>query len=1535
MRRRSLIAAVALAVASLVPISAQELSLINQGLFFEAPRFLEAESAFFPRARSNGELMAVVFQEVVRRSGDEGVIYLSVAVSEDGRSWQQNRRVLGPIVFRRESPPDVFSMAMTEDGTLFVVLAESPTETRVVRSTNRGASFQTVARLATEVTAVSPRLSLRDDGGLLLFANQNIGATQTVLYAYSDDGVTWSGLETLEEDPDIGFSFLPTHESFSGREIVVFQSVNPLRGITYQLYSKYSDDGGRTWSEAVRITDTTAPWETGAPQSFDNQRPALRVANGRLLLAWERASDLGWTRIYLSEIDRNGRRIGPLNEVTPDVREASYPNVVVLGGRTFVLWFTNPFGNSRVFIAGQERGLWRSRALSAANAVSTFATAVVNRERLHVFWQQRRDAARVALVYMEPDQRVAPPAVQGGNFVIGRRTNQEVATFRWTPPDDPSGVVGYSYVWSRSPTAPVPQQTMITDEVRTATLPADADGRWYFRIRATDRAGNWSEPATAVFDRDTTPPGRVTFDEVPMDAAGFLPSNTFTIAWEPPDDDDVAGYTLTMQRVGPSGTQVDPQTVALRNLPPTIQTRGTTFSVRNIDNGLWVLSVAAVDEVGNVGEPQRLALRLNRYIPVTEVHSITANQDRLGRYLVEIAGRGFTSNGVVDRIVVDRDGAEPFDYVFHRVDGEFTVRDDRAISNLLIDLIATGEYRIGVDHSGRGLYFSPRPVSFQASGTVTFGDFTVRYAPRLTAGTRSLWSFAAGDAVTWLVLLFMAMAMLFSTTRITALVQEGRMLQLEAQALITGRALPREVRAQKVMQMKRKGLGLRIKFAFFVVVLVASVVVAVAFFVGSAAIARQESILARGLQQRIEVLLESVTSRAEQLLVSPAGNRIDLEILADQSDVMAEVSFITISGLAGDRGSFDTVWATNDPIVRGGNGNDLLVSLERSLDTPTFVPGVSQMEDAVAERFPELEAELNELARVSLGDAPQQLDEVTTQLTQLFGAAIAEDDPRLLELNNAERDIRRQITRVLNEVGSRVESIPAFDPEDLSREEREFLFYRPVVFLQPGEDPSLARYVRGVVRMGVSTDLILAEIADAQRELIISTAIVALGAVIAGIIGAMLLATIVVIPIRRLVRGVEVIRDTENKLKLADHTIEVKSRDELSVLADTINSMTLGLVRAAEANKDLVMGKEIQQMFIPLKTEGGRKLTTAFEDFATAEFAGYYEGAKGVSGDYFSYVKLDDRHYAIIKCDVSGKGVSAALIMVQVATIFGIYFRDWSATKTRGKLSDLVVQINDTLEGMGFKGKFAAFTLGILDLVSGELVLANAGDNQLHIADAATKRVVQHTMPDAPAAGVFPSMMLPNGFPEARMSLKSGDVLLFFTDGVEESKRRLRAKDYSIYAVTESDKAAGRVPKAHGEGVDDEEFGISRIHEVVHAVQNQTRYRMRKLLDPRDEELVFDFSRLEATAENMVMALIGVEKVFRLVPDPRAGGDDRVRIDAVVDDFLKRHFQQYGEFFHHPVDRDEEERSSSYRLYSYLREDEQYDDLTILAIRKK
>ena len=79
------------------------------------------------------------------------------------------------------------------------------------------------------------------------------------------------------------------------------------------------------------------------------------------------------------------------------------------------------------------------------------------------------------------------------------------------------------------------------------------------------------------------------------------------------------------------------------------------------------------------------------------------------------------------------------------------------------------------------------------------------------------------------------------------------------------------------------------------------------------------------------------------------------------------------------------------------------------------------------------------------------------------------------------------------------------------------------------------------------------------------------------------------------------------------------------------------------------------------------------------------------------------------------------------------------------------------------------------------------------------------------------------------------------------------------------------------------------------------------------------------------MALAAVEKVFRLVPDPKAGPNDRVRVDRKIVEFLELHFAEFKEFYNHPV---EDVEDSPYIFYSHLKEDVQDDDLTIWAYER-
>ncbi len=1529
---------------------AQELNLAQYNVYFEDPVRVVSENAHFPDAQSNGTMAVVTYQEVVRTGPESGRIYISLITSNDGRNWVSRRRVAGPIPFERESAPVVFSSQLTDDNRIVLAVTESATDTQVLVSENRGISFREVTTLSNDTTAVAPRLSRRSDGGMLLFVSQSVGGFQSILYSVSEDLESWSDFEPLEENPNLGLNFLPFHASHQGLDYVAFQSFDPTAAIgsgtaTYQLYIKSSDDGGASWSPARRITTFTLFEEDEPADSYDNQRPFLASIGSRLRLAWERRSAFGETQIVYAEIDGEGNALSPPERISDSAVGASYPQVVGHAGEVFVFWFNDPTGRSNVSVAARRGGLWPARRLSRGDGSSTFVSPVVMAGNLHVFWQNRIGENNAGIVYLEPDQRVARVPVTPQSYRLGRRSAEAEVVYRWQAPDDASGIVGYNYVFSRNPNASVPERVQYSTGTQEALVEAEDDGEWYFRIIARDRAGNWSPPTTLEYFRDLTPPPPVAFRPPPTDEDGYLASNSFSIAWSEPEAPDVAGYSYTLQRVGPADRL--PETVEVSASVPSVVVSGTPrISRSNIDNGLYALSVAAIDTVGNVSEVETLLFRLNKYIPVTEVYNVAAgSRDILGRQPIEVVGRGFTANGTINRIILDADGSPPYDYIFDRGEGDFQVVDNRLIRGPLVSDVPTGDYRLGLNHPERGLYFTTQQVSLIEAGHVSFGDY------RLASGRRVQWRprngfFLEGPSVlVWVTVLLLAVAAVFSTRRLVGVVQEGRMLQLEVRAIVTGGLLPHEERERRIREMKRRGIGLRVKFTVFIVILLVSVILSLALILGNSALQRQEETLGRALAERVQVLLQSISSQAEAPLLNPGQNRATLASLTDQRQVMDEALYVTITGQGTGTSDFGYVWATNDPVLLPDESVEGDPQVPRSIDAPTIGDGgEAEFVDPVTPRAQELAVQLDQRALDAVGTIPQDIVNITNQTVQLIlNEGRSENDPEVRRLDNARAELVQRLNATLNEVGAVYESYPEFDPENLGTEQTEFIFYQPVLAYRQGEAQPEG-FFRGMVRIGISTEIILEQIADAQRELIISTSLVAAGALAAGIMGALLLATIVVIPINKLVAGVERIRDTEDKEKLADHVINVKTRDELTVLADTVNSMTQGLVEAAKSSKELTLGKEIQKMFIPLDTDAGRKLTTGTYENDHIEVFGYYEGADALSGDYFDQIDLKNGYQAFIKGDVSGHGASAALIMVEGATIFTSHFRQRIGKKPDLNVASLATDINELLSERKFQGRFFAMTIVLLEEATGKMFVTHAGDNLFYTWNSREGRLDVDTLEMAPATGsVDPEMMALQGvaYQQVMKQLHPGDLLLLFTDGIEESHHSFRTRDLEVIPFSELPEAKKQEAKALEEAgfksvepaEDQEEFDNQRIAGVISAALRKEVYELRRRGDLLIQEpLAFDFTNLSGTAEEVVLALMAVEKVYRLVPDPGATASDRVQVDRKIADFLQSHFRQYENYFRH---RSDDKELSEYVWFSHLKEDVQDDDLTFLAIRKK
>ena len=683
--------------------------------------------------------------------------------------------------------------------------------------------------------------------------------------------------------------------------------------------------------------------------------------------------------------------------------------------------------------------------------------------------------------------------------------------------------------------------------------------------------------------------------------------------------------------------------------------------------------------------------------------------------------------------------------------------------------------------------------------------------------------------------------------------------------------------------------------------------------------------MAAGLQNRTEVLLESLHSGVKNFF--PANNLLELSALPAQKDAMSEVKYVTIIGQQLDSDSAENlnyIWATNDS------------DISEKTESYTLVYGESVINEKVILDVTDNLKSLDKTIADEVGELSDKIDSLSRQAEALYASVIPEDNDEADRLSDVIVELRNQLDAKLAEYSKAASgSYPAFDTENLDRSLTDYIFYRPVMYRKG----TTGNYIHSVIYLELSTQSLIDSLNAEIKKIVIFSLIVAAAAVAFGIVGAYVFASLIVRPIKKLESHVIMIGQTKNKINLKGKDVEIKSRDEVGRLGDAVNNMTHELVANAEEEALAMDGKAVQKAFLPLEALGANNKNT-YAEYKDNELEcfGYYEGESGVSGDYFDYKRLDDTWFGIIKCDVSGHGIPAAIIMTVVATIFRRYFEKWSYAKNGTHLEKLVEQINDFIEGLGLRGKFATLIICLLNVKTGELYMCNAGDNLVHIYDSQSRTMKLLTLASAPTAGVFTSdlVAMRGGFVVEKTVLNRGDILFLYTDGIEESTRRIRELDYSVRQNEVEVKKMN--PKTHEEESEikledaKEEFGPERIKQIIEAVYNKRKFTLTKQDNPNvTEALEFDFTKCEGTVQESILALASLEKVFRLYKPENVTQTDYIRIDKKIDEFLLKYFNMYDYYAAHKT---EDSSGVNYVEYDRMLEDEQSDDLTLLAIKR-
>ncbi len=222
-------------------------------------------------------------------------------------------------------------------------------------------------------------------------------------------------------------------------------------------------------------------------------------------------------------------------------------------------------------------------------------------------------------------------------------------------------------------------------------------------------------------------------------------------------------------------------------------------------------------------------------------------------------------------------------------------------------------------------------------------------------------------------------------------------------------------------------------------------------------------------------------------------------------------------------------------------------------------------------------------------------------------------------------------------------------------------------------------------------------------------------------------------------------------------TPDTFSSEDVELLESFGNQATLAIERArshasviekTQLEQELKIAREIQLRFLPSEMPRIGSLSLAARNVTS----------RLVSGDYYDLIPIVDGQWGMVIGDVSGKGISAGLIMSAFrAALLAEIRNNFSIAAILSKVSRLIWETTDS-------NRFVTAFYGVYDEQNRVMTYANAGHNPplLLRRDGASRWLAEGGM----ILGAFPE----SAYLEQRIRIESGDLLLLYTDGLTESR---------------------------------------------------------------------------------------------------------------------------------------------------------------------
>ena len=243
---------------------------------------------------------------------------------------------------------------------------------------------------------------------------------------------------------------------------------------------------------------------------------------------------------------------------------------------------------------------------------------------------------------------------------------------------------------------------------------------------------------------------------------------------------------------------------------------------------------------------------------------------------------------------------------------------------------------------------------------------------------------------------------------------------------------------------------------------------------------------------------------------------------------------------------------------------------------------------------------------------------------------------------------------------------------------------------------------------------------------------------------------------RTITRAVGDLYDATLRVRRGDfsYRVRVHQQDQLGALGESFNEMTASVSELIQEQQqrqrlenELSIAREVQQQLFP----------HTLPQLPGLQLAAICRPARSVSGDYYDFIPLGPARLGIALADISGKGISAALLMASLQASL----RSNAMLDGRGGTAALVERLNQQLFKNTSDDRYATFFYAVYDSDAKSLTYTNAGHLAPFFINAGR---VQQLDEGGTVVGLFEEVPYTQG----TLKVEPGSVLVVFSDGLTE-----------------------------------------------------------------------------------------------------------------------------------------------------------------------